>query len=159
MAIFCIRNGFGDFFYTYYPAMPRQPAAPAVVDAPNRAAYVTIAFEGGFPVEVNGQRLSVSWELGRALRDQLSDLEAGRADVIEALGIERGTQQMTLAGGARIRLSPGYYDLLATTPRVASAPMPMTMMKGTTVHAISTATLSWKLAALWPTDLRCLRIE
>ncbi|MCC7358283.1 MAG: sugar transferase [Anaerolineales bacterium] len=28
-------------------------------------------------------------------------------------------EQMTLAGGARIRLSPGYYDLLATTPRVA----------------------------------------
>ncbi len=28
-------------------------------------------------------------------------------------------EQMTLAGGPRIRLSPGYYDLLATTPRVA----------------------------------------
>jgi len=27
--------------------------------------------------------------------------------------------QMTLDGGPRIRLSPGYYDLLATTPRVA----------------------------------------
>jgi lipopolysaccharide/colanic/teichoic acid biosynthesis glycosyltransferase len=27
--------------------------------------------------------------------------------------------QMTLNGGPRIRLSPGYYDLLATTPRVA----------------------------------------
>ena len=48
---------------------------------------------------------------------------------------------------------------MATTVRVAIAPMAMTMMKGTTVQAISTATLSWKLAALWPTDLRCLRIE
>jgi lipopolysaccharide/colanic/teichoic acid biosynthesis glycosyltransferase len=28
-------------------------------------------------------------------------------------------EQMTLDGGPRIRLSPGYYDLLATTPRVA----------------------------------------
>ena len=28
-------------------------------------------------------------------------------------------EQMTLGGGPRIRLSPGYYDLLATTPRVA----------------------------------------
>ena len=28
-------------------------------------------------------------------------------------------EQMTLDGGARIRLSPGYYDLLSTTPRVA----------------------------------------
>jgi hypothetical protein len=28
-------------------------------------------------------------------------------------------ERMTLAGGPRIRLSPGYYDLLATTPRVA----------------------------------------
>ncbi len=28
-------------------------------------------------------------------------------------------EQMTRAGGPRIRLSPGYYDLLATTPRVA----------------------------------------
>jgi lipopolysaccharide/colanic/teichoic acid biosynthesis glycosyltransferase len=28
-------------------------------------------------------------------------------------------EQMTLQGGPRIRLSPGYYDLLATTPRVA----------------------------------------
>ncbi len=28
-------------------------------------------------------------------------------------------EQMTLEGGPRIRLSPGYYDLLATTPRVA----------------------------------------
>jgi lipopolysaccharide/colanic/teichoic acid biosynthesis glycosyltransferase len=28
-------------------------------------------------------------------------------------------EQMTMNGGPRIRLSPGYYDLLATTPRVA----------------------------------------
>jgi lipopolysaccharide/colanic/teichoic acid biosynthesis glycosyltransferase len=28
-------------------------------------------------------------------------------------------EQITLGGGPRIRLSPGYYDLLATTPRVA----------------------------------------
>ena len=50
-------------------------------------------------------------------------------------------------------------SFIATTVRVAIAPMPMTMMKGTMVQAISTATLSWKLAALWPTDLRCFRIE
>ena len=42
---------------------------------------------------------------------------------------------------------------------VAAKPMPITMMKGTMVQAISTATLSWKLAAWWPLDLRCLKIE
>ena len=50
-------------------------------------------------------------------------------------------------------------SFMATTVRVAMAPMAMTIRSGTTVQAISTATLSWKLAALWPTDLRCLRIE
>ena len=50
-------------------------------------------------------------------------------------------------------------SFIATTVRVAIAPMPMTMRNGTTVQAISTITLSWKLADLWPTDLRCFRIE
>ena len=50
-------------------------------------------------------------------------------------------------------------SFIATTVRVANAPIRMTMMNGTTVQAISTATLSWKLAALWPTLLRCLKIE
>ena len=35
----------------------------------------------------------------------------------------------------------------ATTVRVAAKPMPITMMNGTMVQAISTVTLSWKLAA------------
>ena len=35
----------------------------------------------------------------------------------------------------------------------------ITMMKGTMVQTTSTTTDSWKLAALWPTDLRCFQIE
>ncbi len=35
----------------------------------------------------------------------------------------------------------------ATTVRVAIAPITITMRKGITVQAISTVTLSWKLAA------------
>ena len=73
---------------------------------------------------------------GTPVQDQLSVL--GHPGVLPALVSELGVaeivvvpgamawesfqlilEQMTLAGGARIRLSPGYYDLLATTPRVA----------------------------------------
>ena len=50
-------------------------------------------------------------------------------------------------------------SFIATTVRVAIAPMPMTISSGTTVQAISTDTLSWKFADLWPSDLRCLMIE
>ena len=45
------------------------------------------------------------------------------------------------------------------TPLGLKLSITTTMAKGTMVQAISTATLSWKLAAWWPTDLRCLRIE
>ena len=50
-------------------------------------------------------------------------------------------------------------SFIATTTLVAGRAMPMTIRKGTTVQAISTATDSWKLAALWPWLLRCLKIE
>ena len=50
-------------------------------------------------------------------------------------------------------------SLLATTALVAGKAIKITMMKGTTVHAISTLTDSWKFADLWPTDLRCFQME
>ncbi len=50
-------------------------------------------------------------------------------------------------------------SFMATTALVAGSAIRMTMKNGTTVHAISTFTLSWKLAALAPTDFRCLMIE
>ena len=50
-------------------------------------------------------------------------------------------------------------SFIATTVLVAGRAMKITMMNGTTVQAISTPTLSWKLAALAPLLLRCLTIE
>ena len=50
-------------------------------------------------------------------------------------------------------------SFIATTVLVANMPITTTMTNGTIVQAISTDTLSWKLADLWPTDLRCLMIE
>ncbi|MNN67213.1 hypothetical protein D3C81_1828360 [compost metagenome] len=50
-------------------------------------------------------------------------------------------------------------SFIATTVLVAGSAIPITMRKGTTVHAISTAVLSWKVADLWPSDLRCLKME
>ena len=47
----------------------------------------------------------------------------------------------------------------ATSTLVAGSAIRITMMKGTMVQTTSTATDSWKLAALWPTDLRCFQIE
>ncbi|MNJ79186.1 hypothetical protein D3C77_771220 [compost metagenome] len=50
-------------------------------------------------------------------------------------------------------------SFMPTTVRVAGRAMPMTIRKGTTVQAISTVVLSWKVAGLWPRDLRCLKME
>ena len=50
-------------------------------------------------------------------------------------------------------------SLEATSTLVAGRAMPMTIKKGITVQAISTAVDSWKLAALCPTDLRCFQME
>ena len=47
----------------------------------------------------------------------------------------------------------------ATSTLVAGSAMPMTMRKGMMVQITSTVTDSWKLAALWPTDLRCFQME
>jgi hypothetical protein len=50
-------------------------------------------------------------------------------------------------------------SFMPTTVRVAGSAMPITIRKGTTVQAISTAVDSWKVAGLWPSDLRCLKME
>ncbi len=50
-------------------------------------------------------------------------------------------------------------SFIATTVLVAGSAMPMTIRKGTMVQAISTAVDSWKVAGLWPRDLRCLNTE
>ena len=55
--------------------------------------------------------------------------------------------------------SAALVSFIATTTRVAGSAIRMTMMNGTTVQAISTVVLSWKLAAWAPFDLRCLKIE
>ena len=47
----------------------------------------------------------------------------------------------------------------ATSTLVAGSAIRITMRKGTMVQMTSTTTDSWKLAALWPTDLRCFQIE
>ena len=50
-------------------------------------------------------------------------------------------------------------SFIATTVLVAGSAMAITMTSGTTVQAISTFTLSWKLADTAPLDFRCLKIE
>ena len=50
-------------------------------------------------------------------------------------------------------------SLEATSTLVAGSAIPMTMRKGMMVQITSTVTDSWKLAALWPTDLRCFQME
>ena len=50
-------------------------------------------------------------------------------------------------------------SFIATTVWVAGSAMPMTIRKGTMVQAISTVVDSWKVAGLWPSDLRCLKTE
>ena len=37
--------------------------------------------------------------------------------------------------------------------------MPIRIKNGMIVQTISTVVFSWNCAALWPTDLRCLKIE
>jgi hypothetical protein len=51
---------------------------------------------------------------------------------------------------ALIVRSAAEVSFIATTTRVAGNAIRMTMMKGTTVQAISTVVLSWKLAARAP---------
>src|SRR4029453_14837015 len=50
-------------------------------------------------------------------------------------------------------------SLEATSTLVAGKAIPMTMRKGMMVQMTSTVTDSWKLAALWPSDLRCFQME
>ena len=50
-------------------------------------------------------------------------------------------------------------SLEATSTLVAGRAMPITMRKGMMVQMTSTVTDSWKLAGLWPTDLRCFQME
>ncbi len=50
-------------------------------------------------------------------------------------------------------------SLDATSTLVAGSAIRITMTKGMMVQITSTVTDSWKLAGLWPTDLRCFQIE
>ena len=50
-------------------------------------------------------------------------------------------------------------SFIATTVRVAGNAIKMMMMKGITVHTISTVVFSCQLAATAPLDLRCFQIE
>ena len=48
---------------------------------------------------------------------------------------------------------------IASTLFVAGQAIPIRMKNGMTVQRISTVAFSWKFAALWPTDLRCMITE
>ena len=49
--------------------------------------------------------------------------------------------------------------LVVDTRASGGSAITITMMKGMIVQTTSTVTDSWKLAALWPTDLRCFQME
>ena len=55
--------------------------------------------------------------------------------------------------------SAAVVSFISTTDLVAGIAIAITMRKGTSVQMISTVVDSWKLADLWPTDLRCFQIE
>ena len=102
-----------------------------------------------------------------SLRDTLALLDTGKVALLayneqtsspETERVREAAEQESVPVALMVR-SAFEVSFMDTTVRVAGSAITITMRKGTTVQAISTAVDSWKVAGLWPTDLRCLMTE